>query len=464
MLAERLADYAARLTFRRLPEAVIHEVKRRLLDSVACAFGAWSAQPSRIARALASSVPLRHGATIWGTRTRTTPDLAAFANGTLVRYLDYNDTYLSKEPAHPSDNIPACLAVAEFLRASGPRFIEAVVLAYEIQCRLCDAAALRPRGWDHVTYGAFSTVLSTAKLLRLSRAKTIHAVNLAGITAAALRQTRVGEVSLWKACAFANAARNGIFAALIARQGMSGPAAMFEGEKGFMQIVSGPFDLPAFGGEPGIPFRILDTFIKAYPVEYHAQSAVEAALDIRRQVLAARGRFDSTAVQSIVVGSFDVAIEIIGRDPEKWHPQTRETADHSLPFCVATALAYGTVTPRSFSPTRLKDRSLRDLIQKVRVVEVPDFSDRYPRSMPTRLQVTLADGGVFETQVDVALGHSMRPMSDQDVEAKLYALTEGRLKDSEVARILRTVWKVDQLDDVSKLVAAMPVVNERSAQ
>lgn len=461
MLAERLADYAAQLTFRTLPEAVVHEVKRRLLDSLACAFGAWSAPPCRITRTLAASVPLKQGATIWGTFSRTTPELAAFANGALVRYLDYNDTYLSKEPAHPSDNIPACLAVAECLHASGPRFIEAVVLAYEIQCRLCDAAALRPRGWDHVTYGAFSTVLSTAKLMRLSRAKTIHAINLAGITSGALRQTRIGEVSFWKACAFANAARNGIFAALAAREGMTGPQAMFEGEKGFMQVISGPLALPALGGEPGVPFRIGDTYIKAYPVEYHAQSAVEAAIDIRRQILAARGRFDPEVVQSIVVGSFDVAIEIIGRDPEKWHPQTRETADHSLPFCVATALVHGTVTPRSFSPARLKNQSLHDLMQKVRVVEVKEFSDRYPQIMPARVQVIMNDGAVFDAQVDVASGHPRRPMTDDAVEAKFHALTKDRMNRTEAARMLRTIWNVERLDDMKKLVAAMPVFNEK---
>ncbi|MCA9456823.1 MAG: MmgE/PrpD family protein, partial [Nitrospira sp.] len=281
MLAERLAEYAEFLTFRSLPPEVIHEVKRRVLDSLACAYGAIIAPPCRIARRLATQVMVKDGATVWGTRHRTSPDLAAFANGTAVRYLDCNDTYLSREPAHPSDNIPACLAVAESLHVHGRQFIQSIVLAYEVQCRLCDAAALRPRGWDHVTYGAFSTAVATARLLKLSKIQTVHALNLAGITAGALRQTRVGEVSLWKACAFANASRNGIFAGLAAREGMTGPEAMFEGEKGFMKVISGPFSLPEMGGRHGSSYKILDTYIKPHPVEYHAQSAVEAAFAIR---------------------------------------------------------------------------------------------------------------------------------------------------------------------------------------
>src|SRR5207244_3110939 len=162
-------------------------------------------------------------ATLRGTAPKPLPDLAAFANGALVRYLDFNDTYLSKEPAHPSDNLSAAFAAGENTEASGRQVIEAIVLAYEIQCRLCDAAALRPRGWDHVTYGPFSSALGTAKVLKLSKAQTVQAINLAGVANVALRQTRVGDLSMWKACAFANAARNGLFAAMLARQGMTGP-------------------------------------------------------------------------------------------------------------------------------------------------------------------------------------------------------------------------------------------------
>src|SRR5438128_1221367 len=245
-LAEQLADYAVGLKFEDLPVPVVHEVKRRVIDSIGCALGAWNAEPCVIARRVAAmfsagSLP-GCGATLLGAAHRVPPDWAAFANGCLVRYLDYNDTYLSKEPAHPSDNIPAALAVAEAEGADGREFIVAIALAYEVQCRLCDAASLRARGWDHVTYGAFSTTLAAARLLHLDRARTQHAVGIAGVASAALRQSRVGELSHWKGCAFANAARHGVFAALLAREGMSGPAPIFEGEKGFEMLVSGPLE------------------------------------------------------------------------------------------------------------------------------------------------------------------------------------------------------------------------------
>src|SRR5215472_12703851 len=186
-LAEQMALYASELRFENLPGAVVHEVKRRIIDSLGCAFGAWQAEPCAAARQVASTFSAEQGATLFGTRHRTAPDWATFANGCLVRYLDFNDTYLSKEPAHPSDNIPAALAVAEAVGAVGQELITAIVLAYEVQCRLCDAASLRARGWDHVTYGAFSTALAAAKLLRLDISQTRHALQIAGVASAALR-------------------------------------------------------------------------------------------------------------------------------------------------------------------------------------------------------------------------------------------------------------------------------------
>ena len=456
MLAARLSRYCQSLCYDDLPNTVVHEVKRRILDSLGCALGALTAPPCRIARQLAQAVKVPHGATLWGTGHRTLPDLAAFANGALVRYLDFNDTYLAKEPAHPSDNIAAILAVGEASRASGQRVIQATVLAYELQCRFCDAAALRPRGWDHVTYGPFSTALAAAKVMKLSDTQTLQALNLAGVANIALRQTRVGNLSMWKACAFSNAARNGVFAAMLAQRGMTGPSPIFEGEKGFMKLVSGPLELPLFGGETGpsepITFKILDTYIKHYPVEYHAQTAVEAALALREDILKENGIGALTGITDIAIGSYDVAIEIIGRDPEKWHPHTRETADHSFPYCVAVALLDGKVTLRSFEAKRLTDPVLHELMQKVRVVLQPEFVGRYPQAMPTCITVRTKAGKDYVKQVDYPLGHPKNRMSDHEVEDKVLRLAVGKLDRARMKKVIDVVWRLDQQKDISALM------------
>src|SRR5207248_4532144 len=215
-----------------LSTEVVHEVKRRVIDSLGCALGAWTEEPCRIAREITSEFSAKRGSTIIGTSHKAPPDWAAFANGCAIRYFDYNDTYLSKEPAHPSDNISAALAAAESVGAGGRELITSIALAYEVQCRLCDAASIRARGWDHVTYGAFSTALASAHLMKLDPVKTRHAVNIAGVAGAAMRQARAGELSHWKGVAFANAARHGGFSALLARAGMTGPAPLLGGQTG----------------------------------------------------------------------------------------------------------------------------------------------------------------------------------------------------------------------------------------
>lgn len=449
-LAERIAEYAAGLEFSRLDEAAIHEARRRMIDTLACALGAWREGTPNIARRVAGYVSSERGASFLGGTHKTSPELAAFANGVLFRYLDYNDTYLSLEPAHPSDNIAACLAAAEMAGRNGRDLITAIVLAYEIQCRLCDAASIRARGWDHVTYGAFSTAAAAAKLLGLPAGQITHALNLAGTPNVALRQTRAGELSDWKGCAFANAARNGVFAAVLAKEGMTGPAPIFEGELGFFKQASGTFDLPALGGESGTDFMINKTSVKFWPAEYHSQSAIQAALELRPQIP------DVGRIASIDIFSFDAAVDIIGKDPEKWQPKTRETADHSLPYCTAAALTDGDLTMASFSQDRLRDESLLELVAKVKVHRDAELTARYPRGIPNRIVVTLDDGTKLTAENEFPRGHAENPMTDDEVAEKFRRMADGVLDTSARDRILATCWKLEDLADVGRLISLFP--------
>src|SRR5947208_7375404 len=351
-LAHQFAEYACVLRFEDLSRETVHEVRRRVIDSIGCALGAWNEEPCRIAREVASEFSAKHGATIIGTHHQAPADWAAFATGCCIRYFDYNDTYLSKEPAHPSDNIAAVLAVAESAGANGRAVITAIALAYEVQCRFCDAASLRARGWDHVTYGAFSTALASAKLTKLDEDKTRNAVNIAGVASAAMRQARVGELSHWKGVAFANAARHGVYSALLAQAGMTGPGPIFEGQMGFekqlgvsLGDVSEKFAVPWIPSQTGPASMILNTSIKYWPAEYHSQSAIEAALFLREQI------DNVSKIASVLIESHDAAVDIIGSELEKWRPETRETADHSLPYITAIALMDGQVTKAQFQPS-----------------------------------------------------------------------------------------------------------------
>lgn len=415
-LADRLADFALSTRFDDLPETVVVEAKRRLLDAFACGAGALHEPAPRAARRSALKVRGEPGAALIG-GGRSSPDWAAFANGVHVRYLDCNDTYLSLEPAHPSDNWAAVMAAGEAAGADGRAWITAAAVAYEVQCRLCDAASVRARGWDHTTYGSLSTALAASKLLGLAHAEAVHALGIAGTTGTALRLTRAGELSMWKGCAFASAARNGVFAALLAGEGMTGPAPLFEGDMGFCQQVSGPLDLPKLGGPTAADWMLPKTSIKFVAAEYHSQSAVAAAFALRPQI------GDPSRIKGVEIATFRTAVEIIGRDPEKWRPRTRETADHSLPYCTAVALLDGAVSAAQFTPDRLTDPALLDLVARTTVIEDPELTAGYPAGIPNRVTVTLDDGTALVKLVAFPPGHDKNPLSDEQLLEKFRGLT-----------------------------------------
>jgi 2-methylcitrate dehydratase len=437
-LAARLAHYATDLRYEQLPPETVHEVKRRWIDSIGCALGAWRSETAQIVRKVAEQVQSGYGATLIGTRHQASPDWAAFVNGLLIRYLDYNDTYLSREPAHPSDNLAAVMAAAEAEGADGKEVIVATVLAYEIQCRLCDAASLRARGWDHVNYGLFSASAAASRLMGLSPEATRHALSIAGVSGLAMRQTRVGELSMWKGCAFANASRHAVFASWLAKHGMTGPSDIFEGKMGFMKQVSGEFTLGALGGEQGHPFLINETYIKYFPVEYHAQSAVWAALALRDQL-----NGDLSQVEAVEIDTFEASYSIIGSEPEKWTPKSRETADHSLPYIVGVTLVDGHVDLNSFEESRYTDPELLQFVSRITVRHDLALDADYPAGIPNRITLRLREGRVLTEQNTFPRGHARNPMSDEEVEAKFRRLTEWALSPARQDEVLRFLWNLE---------------------
>ncbi|MCP4594471.1 MAG: MmgE/PrpD family protein [bacterium] len=442
-IGRKLAAWVHGLTYDQLGEQTIHEVKRRVLDSIGTALGAYYSAPGKITREVAGEACGPAGASLWGQRRRTSPELAAFANGAMVRYLDFNDTYLSKEPAHPSDNLSAAIAVTQAAGLTGKEAILAAVIGYEIQCRLCDADSLRAHGWDHVTYGALSTALLAGKLWGLSEDQLEHVLGLAGVCNITTRQTRTGQISHWKACAFSNAARNGIFAANLARRGMTGPYEIFEGPKGLMNQLSISDAGSVVLGEQG-DFMIDRTYIKYWPAEYHSQSAIDAMLQLRPQI-------DVAAVESIHIGSFEAAVSIIGSEPEKWRPTSRETADHSMGYCTAVALIDGDVTRESFAEARLVDPQVLDLLDKTSITEEPELNPGYPKGIPNHITVTLKGGKKVDKRVDFPRGHAENPMTDEEVIAKFKRLAGGVVSDQTAQQIIDGCMSFDKLTDLAGL-------------
>jgi 2-methylcitrate dehydratase len=436
-----LAEYTNAIDFSKVPAETRHEVKRRVIDSVAVAFAAYTAEPVTIARRVASRFSLSEGARIMGTQYRVAPDWATFVNGLMIRYHDYNDTYLSKEPLHPSDLIAAALSAGEYADARGTDLITAIAIGYEASVSFCDGGTLRRRGWDHVNFLGIGSTLAAAKLMGLDVVKTQHALALYAVPHAAMRQTRVGELSMWKGAAAANASRNAVFAALLARDGFTGPYKPFEGEMGFIrQLLQGDLDLSVLRSleELRPPRRVLDTYIKPYPVEYHAQTAVEAALKLREKV-----RLEE--IEKIRIDTYEAAYTIIGpKDPEKWNPHTKETADHSIMWVTAAALVWGPIKIQHYKDVR--NPAVLSLMKKMEVNLDPELDKLYPQAFPTVITITTRSGAKYTERVDYAKGHPKNPMTDRELEEKFEELTRDVLPEETRKKTLQILWSLENYD------------------
>ena len=447
---ELLSTYACELTYDDLPPDVVHQVKRTLIDTVGCALGAFQAEPSRIARCLAPSVTGSTPARILGTAHGSSPDLAGFANGVMVRYLDYNDSYFSPGGGHPSDMIPAVLALAEPLGCDGRTVITAIVLAYEVFCRLSDQVVIGELGWDQGMLSIIGAVCAAGKVLGLNREAMGHAISLASVSNLPLGVIRVGELSMWKGCAAANATRAAIFAAQLAQQGMTGPEEPFEGRKGlWQQAVGTPVRLKTFG-QDDTGFRILSNIFKFYPSQIHTQSPIGLAVELRSQVAAAE-------IAAIRIRTYRTAASSAATEPEKWTPKTRETADHSIPYLVAYALQHGAVTPHSFSSEYLQDAAIRALIATMQIEEDPDFTQRFSDEYNCHMEVTTTSGQRLSAAVTHPKGHWRNPLSDAEVEHKFRPLAAEVLTDEQCDTVLAYLWSLEQAPNLQTLFESVIV-------
>ena len=448
-IAEKVGTYAASLRYEDLPAEVIHQVKRTMIDTLACAFGGYDSEPSRIARELAGLVTSDEPATLLVSGWKTSMDLAAFANDVMVRYLDFNDGDISKGGGHPSDSIAALLAAGEVARADGRALILATVLAYEIYGRFSDVLEYKALGIDHATIGGLASVVGAAKLLGLTERQIVEAVNLYVVGNVALNQTRIGNLSAWKACAYGNANRNAIFAVQLAARGMAGPTPVFEGRNGFFKVASdGPFELAVFGGK-GEPFRIMRTHFKQFALCNFAQTMVGAILQARPWVR------DIADIAELRVGVSQKAINMMADDPAKWRPDNRETADHSIPYTAAVALKYGSVEPCHFEEQYLRNEELLELASRVACHVHEEATRRDAELNLCELELVLRSGERTTVRVDYHRGHWKNPMSDEEVAEKLRSLAKPMFPQAQIDALVDQLWALERVPDVRALIRLM---------
>jgi 2-methylcitrate dehydratase len=441
---ERLARYVTSLRDEDLSPRTVREAKRHVIDSLGCAMGGAASEPAVIARRVAPASSAAPSARLLGDGRATTPEAAAFANSVMIRFLDANDTYITRGSGHPSDMLGAILAAAELQGASGKDFLRATIAGYEVFGALADHVPLRDRGWDQGVFVAPASAAGAGLLLGLSMQEMADAIAIAVTANVATRQTRAGELAMWKGCATAAAAKAGLFAAQLAKAGMTGPTAAFEGRHGLCEQVTGPFELGDLGGS-GRAFAIERTNFKFFAAEYHAQAPLAIALGLRDRVRAEE-------IEALDVQIYAMAHSEIGSEPAKWDPRTRETADHSLPYMLAVALVDGRLTPASFEPQRYLDPGLRPLMSRIRVAEDPELTRRFPQELASRIEVTTRSGRRFTERADYPKGHARNPMTDADVETQFRDLSADVLGRVQSDGALEALWRLDEVSRIGALV------------
>lgn len=413
---QKLASFIVNKKFSDLSEDAVRELKIRLLDSLGCALGAMQGTPVQNIKRMITDFGGNPLASMIGGQ-KTSPERASFYNSALVRYLDFNDSFLAKnETCHPSDNIGSVLAASEFADRNGKDFLTALAIAYQVQCRLSEEAPVRDKGFDHTVQGAYGAASGAAYALGLNADETANAIAIAATAYNALRVTRTGNLSNWKGLAFPSTGWTSTHSAFLAKYGITGPEEVFEGNKGFKESIAGDFHIN--WGKENLE-KVRDTIIKKYNAEIHSQSTLEGLQELKEKY-----SIDPEQIKSIELNTFDVAFNIIGGGEEggKKNIRTKEEADHSLPYMMSVLLLDDQLMPAQYQPERIASRDVQELLKKVTVKPKKEYSERFPNEMACDIKITMKDGRTYSTLKTDYEGFLTKPASWESVIHKFRML------------------------------------------
>jgi 2-methylcitrate dehydratase len=446
-----MSRWAAGLSYAQLSQGAVYQAKRFLLDSVGCALGGYQQHDVKIALAVLDEIAGRGLATVIGTGKRIDPVSASLANGLMIRCMDYNDIYWKQDPSHPSDIFPAALAGCERAKSDGKELIVGLVLGHEFEMRFCEAAfpGIRERGWHHATLTAFVSPLVAGRAMHLGWEQIQHAIGISASRHATLGAVTAGKLTMMKNTVDPMATQSGVLAALMAEQGYTGPEHVVDGKEGLTQCFGPSWKLNLLTDGLGEAWRITQCGMKAFPTEALTHTPISAVLDIVKS-----NDLKPEQVEKVQIRSLARAADILS-DPSKYDPHSKETADHSLPYVIAAAIADRQVTPVQFEMKKIMDSTIRAQLKKVEVVADPEIEKVFPALQRVIVNLTTTDGRTFTKQLDYPKGDPRNPLSDAEVEEKFAALAEGVLSEGAQKKLKQAIWNLEKVGSVSKLMALM---------
>ncbi len=462
-IARQIAEFAVNLKYEDLPKEVIHEVKRYLYDSMGCAFGSMDTKDVNAILDIYREMGGSDESTVIGFGDKMPAVNTALINSLMIRALDFNDIYWKEDPSHPSDIIPAALSAAEKVDASMKDVIVAIVLAYEFEQRLCLFAkpGVRERKWHHATLTQFVSPIVAGKILGLTIDEMVNAIGINGSHNHTIGCPTAGKLTMMKNTVDPMAVQSGVFAALMAQKGFSGTEKVFEGKEGFMDafigwnakdeelkpidmegrdgVSSWAWDVDALVGNLGENYKIMECGMKAFPTEAlthtHISCALKAMID---------NDLNYTDIKEVKVTAFAQAYDILF-DPTKYRPESRETADHSLPYCMAAAIVDKKITTESFSDEKMNDPRIFEVIDKIKGEPSLEFEKMFPAKQPSKVVVTTNDGRSFEEYMEYPKGDPREPMTIDDLENKFNSLSSERFSAAELTELKDIIFNCEDM-------------------
>jgi len=468
-----ISEFAVNLKFEDLPNEVVENAKHFLYDSIACAFGGYKTKDVNILRDIYSGMGGAKESTVIAFGDRIPAVNATLVNSLMIRALDYNDIYWKEDPSHPSDLIPAALNTAELEGSPMEDVIVAIVLAYEFEQRLCEFAVpgIRERKWHHATLTQFVSPIVAGKLLGLTVDQMVNAIGINGSHNHTIGCPTAGKLTMMKNTVDPMAVQSGVLAALMAQKGYTGTEEVFEGKEGFMDTFMGwnakekiiepvkmqgresldewSWNVDKLVRGLGDSYKIMECGMKAFPTEALTHTHITAALKV-----VTKNNIDYNQIAEIKITTIARAVDILF-DPHKYRPESRETADHSLPYCIAAAVVDKKITTATFSDEKLKDPRIWEVIDKIKGEASEEFDKMFPEKQPSKVTITTKDGKVYSEYLEYPKGDPREPMTIEDLDIKFSGLAEGVLSPERQKQIKDMIFNCEDMctrDFMNKLI------------
>jgi 2-methylcitrate dehydratase len=452
-MTERLAEFTVDLEYDRIPEDAKAAAKRFVFDSVGCALGGLKQEDTNIYRRVLDFLGGNDHATIIGTDEKASLVQAALVNSLLIRVMDYNDIYWMQDPSHPSDIIPAALSTGEYTGKTGADILAAIIIAYEIEMRLCEFAVpgIRERGWHHATLTQFASPFAAGKMLDLNVEQLVNAAGISGSSHSSTGSVTAGKLTMMKNTVDPLATAAGVEAALLAKEGYTGPEHAIDGKEGLMHCLGEGWDESKMLDNLGETFRITQCGMKAHPTEALTHAPITATLSLIHN-----NGLTPDDIAGVEVKTIARAADILS-DPSKYDPQSKETADHSLPYCLAAACARGRVTPQEFADESIQDPAIRKFLPLIKVTAEPEYEALFPEKQPNHVLIRTSDGRSFEEYVEYPKGHPSAPMEKDELMVKFAALASPEFSQEKVEEIYALIDRFDELESMQPFFDALKI-------